>query len=160
MNAQSTPLTNPQVEIYERLIEIAKGGDRKAVIAALRVEIGKLTGDMFALCPAEPLVDVSAKFEEFWKAYPKRKGANPRHPAEKRFAAAVGRGSDPDQIIAGARNYATLDRQNINTPLIAQAQTWLHQRRWQDYTTRVPTGLDPKEAKRLAAIAENAVFFR
>lgn len=74
-------------------------------------------------------------FEEFWQAYPKREGANPKQPACKQFISIVGRGQDPEFIIAGARAYADeLRRQGkFGTPYVAQAQTWLGQQRWFDY---------------------------
>ncbi|WP_316159685.1 DnaA N-terminal domain-containing protein [Bradyrhizobium sp. SZCCHNRI3042] len=74
-------------------------------------------------------------FADFWSAYPKRDGANPKEPARKKFLAAVKSGDDADAIIAGARGYAEeLRRTNkLNTSYVAQAVTWLNQRRWTDY---------------------------
>lgn len=72
-------------------------------------------------------------FEKFWKAYPKRKGANPKFPAGKLFLAAVKGGSDPAAIIAGAVRCAEVDRDKIGTEFIPRATTWLRDRRWQDY---------------------------
>jgi hypothetical protein len=74
-------------------------------------------------------------FEEFWKAYPKREGSNPKQPARKQFIRIIGRGEDAATVIAGARTYADeLRRQGkLETPYVAQAQTWLGQQRWRDY---------------------------
>lgn len=74
-------------------------------------------------------------FEKFWSTYPRRKGANPSKPAQDRFLAAVRSGADPDAIIAAAARYASeLSAQGkIGTEFVAQAATWLNQRRWQDY---------------------------
>jgi hypothetical protein len=72
-------------------------------------------------------------FEEFWKAYPRRMGANPKAPAEKLFAAAVKSGADPAEIIAGATRCATVDAAKINTEYIPQAVKWLRDKRWRDY---------------------------
>jgi hypothetical protein len=74
-------------------------------------------------------------FDEFWKVYPKRDGANPKEPARKRFRAAVRSGADPPAIIAAARRYADECRakQQERTPYVAQAMTWLNQQRWGDY---------------------------
>jgi len=72
-------------------------------------------------------------FEDFWKAYPKRQGANPKAPARALFAAAVKAGADPGDIVAGARRCAEQDRDKIGTRFIPQAVTWLRDRRWEDY---------------------------
>src|SRR5690606_3829514 len=55
------------------------------------------------------------KFEEFWKAYPKRKGDNPKSPARKQFFAAVRQGTDPDAIISGVRRACERNRDKIGT---------------------------------------------
>ncbi len=73
------------------------------------------------------------QFEEFWKAYPKRKGANPKAPAEVKFLKWVAAGVHPLDIIDGAMAYARSSMDIIGTPYVAQAITWLNQRRWEDY---------------------------
>lgn len=80
--------------------------------------------------PAENL-----KFEEFWKAYPRRDGPNPRKPAEQKFNALVKTGVDPDVMIAGAKQLAAEEsrRGRIGTQYVAQAMTWLNQQRWTDH---------------------------
>lgn len=75
----------------------------------------------------------SEVFEEFWKVYPKRQGANPRKPALQVFEAAVKQGADPAVIVAGAKACAVADRDKIGTPYIPQAVKWLRDRRWEDY---------------------------
>jgi hypothetical protein len=74
-----------------------------------------------------------AFFEEFWKSYPRRDGANPKAPAEKLFLAAVKAGADPEQIIEGARRCSQRESKNIGTPYIPQAVKWLRDKRWIDY---------------------------
>jgi hypothetical protein len=88
-----------------------------------------------AVSKAVAAVVAGKLFEDFWAAYAKRDGANPKEPAKKRFIAAVMSGEDADAIIAGARGYAEeLRRTNkLNTSYVAQAVTWLNQRRWVDY---------------------------
>lgn len=79
-------------------------------------------------------------FEKFWKAYPSRgKGRNPKHPAQKRFDAAVRDGADQAAIIAGAKRYADDMRSSkkLGTEFVARATTWLNDRSWQDYQTPV-----------------------
>jgi len=73
-------------------------------------------------------------FDDFWAAYPKRAGSNPRKLASKRFIAAINAGYHPQAIIDGARRYADVCRQTgkWQTEYVAQAATWLSQQRWQD----------------------------
>ncbi len=77
----------------------------------------------------------SEDFERFWKAYPKREG-NPKFPAWKEWEKAQKQSlAEPDQIIAAALRYAQHLRQPDNSWLTpAHARTWLHQRRWEDYS--------------------------
>lgn len=79
--------------------------------------------------------DIKVHFQSFWSSYPQRKGANPRKPAEDKFAAAVKAGVDPEHITAAAGRYAEECRSNnqIGTVFVAQAVTWLNQRRFDDY---------------------------
>lgn len=83
-----------------------------------------------------------ATFNDFWLAYPKRLGANPKAPAQKKFLAAVKAGVLPERIVSAAKAYADelRARQKIGTEFVCQAQTWLNQRRWDDYA-------GPMEAK-------------
>jgi hypothetical protein len=83
--------------------------------------------------PSRTSVDTS--FADFWKAYPKRAGSNPRAPAEKLFFAAIKAGISADDIIAGARRYASADAAKVGTEFIPQAMKWLRNKCWQDYST-------------------------
>lgn len=76
------------------------------------------------------------KFEEFWRAYPRRDGPNPRKPAEQKFNALIGEGVDPDVMIAGAKQLAIEEsrRGKVGTQFVAQAVTWLNQQRWSDHS--------------------------
>jgi hypothetical protein len=47
-----------------------------------------------------------SKFEEFWRAYPRRDGPNPRKPAEQKFNALAKTGVDPDVMIQAAKSLA------------------------------------------------------
>ena len=79
--------------------------------------------------------------ERFWKAYPSRgEAANPKAPALEKFARAVKAGADPEEIIAAAARYAEVERKagRIGTEKVAQALTWLNQRRWGDYPAAAP----------------------
>lgn len=79
-----------------------------------------------------------SRFEEFWKAYPKRDGDNPKAPARKAFDAAVKQGVDPNAIISGVRAACAKNRSKIGTPYIPQAVKWLRDRRWEDYQSVEP----------------------
>lgn len=72
--------------------------------------------------------------EIFWKEYPKRDGANPKSPARKKFLAILKSGVSAETIIAGVRRYRSQlqSKQQIGTPYVAQAVTWLNQQRWED----------------------------
>jgi hypothetical protein len=85
--------------------------------------------------PAKPQARASDEFERFKKAFPRRDGANPWHPAEKKFSALVKTGVDPEIIIRAALELAREEgaRGNVGTKFIPQAVTWLNQQRFQDY---------------------------
>jgi HNH endonuclease len=72
-------------------------------------------------------------FLELRKVYPKRKGSDPGPPAAKLFLAAVKAGTEPQIIIEGARRFAVVESQNINTPYIPQLVKWLRDKRWLDH---------------------------
>lgn len=74
-----------------------------------------------------------SRFDEFWQAYPRRDGDNPRKPAETRFNALVKTGIDPEMLIAAIRQYAVTNARKVGTPYIPQAATWLNQQRWSDH---------------------------
>jgi hypothetical protein len=89
-----------------------------------------------------------SRFDEFWKAYPRREGPNPRKPAEQRFDALVKTGLDPEFLIGEVRKFAALDdtRKAIGTRFIPQASTWLNQQRWSDHAAvaALAEGLAPE----------------
>lgn len=76
---------------------------------------------------------MSDDFDAFWAAYPRRRGANPRAPAKTSWDRAIKRGASPEAILAGARAYAGDPSTKVGTEFVAQAVTWLNQRRWEDY---------------------------
>lgn len=76
----------------------------------------------------------SDPFDEFWKAYPRRQGENPKKPARAKFEAACRKGADPQELIAGARQLAV--NHPTPTPYVPQAVTWLNQERWTDEPTQ------------------------
>jgi hypothetical protein len=72
-------------------------------------------------------------FEEFWKAYPRREGPNPRKPAEQKFNALAKTGVDPAMMIAAVKRMASDQVRDVGTRFIPQAITWLNQQRWSDH---------------------------
>lgn len=78
---------------------------------------------------------VALEFDRFWASYPARRGGNPKHPARLKFEAAVRYGASAEHIIAAAAHYAQEQAQlkHVGTEYVAQARTWLSQRRWEDY---------------------------
>lgn len=84
--------------------------------------------------PAKPQARASDAFQRFKAAYPRRDGANPWQPAEKKFNALVKTGVDPEAMIAAAGALAREEgaRGNVGTKFIPQAMTWLNQQRFQD----------------------------
>lgn len=84
-------------------------------------------------------------FEEFWKAFPRRDGPNPRKPAEQKFNALVKTGVEPAVMIAGAKQLASDEakRGNIGTRFIPQSVTWLNQQRWSDHAAAVFAADEP-----------------
>ena len=72
------------------------------------------------------------KFEEFKRAYPRRKGANPWKPARALFDRAILAGINADQIISALRSGIGYDREKVNTEYIPQAVKWLRDERWKD----------------------------
>jgi hypothetical protein len=74
-------------------------------------------------------------FNEFWQAYPRRDGPNPRAPAEQKFVALVKAGVDPAMLIAAVKKLAADEavKGNIGSRFIPQALTWLSQQRWADH---------------------------
>ena len=94
--------------------------------------MGKM-GELFAALPMAS--NPKFRFSEFWNSYPKRRGPNPKFPAEKKYYSAVKDGADPEWIISSAKAYADESRDDgtFGTEFICQARTWLNQKRWEGY---------------------------
>lgn len=79
-------------------------------------------------------------FAEWWKAYPKRDGANPRAPAAARYAQARKAGVTSETLLLAVKAYgAELARTNkAGTEFVKQAQFWLspRERQWEDYAAK------------------------
>jgi hypothetical protein len=98
-------------------------------------DLGVDLGPSRAVADATRTIPRPEDFEKFWGEYPKREGANPKKPAAIKFFTKVRQGANPEAIITGARLYAAdVLRLSTEPRFVAQAVTWLHQERWQDFT--------------------------
>lgn len=96
------------------------------------------------------------RFEEFWSAYPRRDGSNPRQPASEKFSRFVAAGIEPGEIIDGARRYsAECERNATEGRFVAQATTWLNQQRWKDYGA---PGVAQPDGEKIPVFASDAEF--
>lgn len=76
------------------------------------------------------------RFQEFWAAFPKRDGANPKAKAEKLYTAAVKSGV-AEQTIIDAAKLCSDDYRRRNewgSRFVPRATTWLSEQRWGDET--------------------------
>ncbi|MGH6654613.1 MAG: helix-turn-helix domain-containing protein, partial [Actinocrinis sp.] len=78
--------------------------------------------------PPAPKIKPLARFDDFWKIYPLKKG---KLAAQKAFTKAVTGGADPQAIIDGALEYAFECRMK-EPKYVKYAQGWLNDGRWQD----------------------------
>lgn len=91
-------------------------------------------------------------FAEWFAAYPKRDGANPRAPAATRYASAIKAGTTPETLLRAVQAYAAeLGRKGkLGTEYVKQAQFWLspNDRLWEHY------GQQAQAAEQRAAAAD------
>jgi hypothetical protein len=99
-----------------------------------------------------------AKWQVFWAAYPSRgRYANPQMPAREHFLLLLGQGVPAEEMTDGAKTYARDMADEAERRLVAQAQTFLKQCRWEQYSAAAGGGagengvLDPA---REALVAE------
>jgi len=95
-------------------------------------------------------------FDEFWRAYPRRAGANPREPARRKFLELLRTGVDAGLLIAAAKRLAAEHAANATsgTRFVPQALTFLVQARFADEVapeTAPAAELDIAEAVKLYA---------
>lgn len=69
-------------------------------------------------------------FPDFWLAYPRREGSNPKKPARERFIRLIAKGVRPEALIAAAQALAV--EHPTPTRFVPQAVTWLNQERFED----------------------------
>lgn len=81
---------------------------------------------------------------EFWPAYPKRDGSNPKQPAKVKFVAHLKSGIDPAEIVAGVKAYSIF-MANDEPRFVMQATRFLNQKCWQDdYSARAQGAPQPR----------------
>jgi hypothetical protein len=79
-------------------------------------------------CSAKP--SEADLFDEFWSVYPKRVA---KQAARRRWDTLIRRGTNPTEIIAGARTYAQ-QVHGTDPQFIKQPDGWLNAGRWEDET--------------------------
>ena len=80
----------------------------------------------------EPLNNINAQFDEFWAAYPRKKG---KGQARKAFEKALEK-TDLVTILAGVASYVA--NEDLSNPqFVAHPSTWLNGERWDDEHTEV-----------------------
>lgn len=88
------------------------------------------------LRPDYAMTDPATAFEAFWRVWPRRQG---KGAARRAFVNAVGRGVDPDTIIASAASYAQRCRDiGKEAQFIPHPATWLNQERYDDDPEAMP----------------------
>jgi len=75
---------------------------------------------------SKPSLLCDSKFEEAWKAYPKREGGNSKQSAMKAWNARVREGVDPDVLVSASKAYAIAMQKagNVGTRYVRQAATF------------------------------------
>lgn len=81
-------------------------------------------------------------FEDFWNAYPKRDGANPRAPALHKFRAALKK-IEPEDLIARTKAFAASVAGDTPSKFTPMAKTWLFQEGWTDHEPAGGAAYDP-----------------
>ncbi len=86
--------------------------------------------------PSLSLRDEAERFfvDQFWPAFPKRFGSNPKEPAKKKIVALILKGEKPEEILSGVqRLYSAMQRSDkIGTEFVPMALTWINRKQWRD----------------------------
>jgi hypothetical protein len=91
-------------------------------------------------------------FGEFWEAYPKRQGADPRKVALSRYRSARKAGAKAADLLAGAKALAAKHKSDTGAErqFIPRASTWLSEERWKDAALPCEAGRAVTEIDRVA----------
>jgi hypothetical protein len=93
------------------------------------------TDEIFEAVPISKKEQAETFFDkQFWPAYPKRFGSNPKEPAKKKIVAAILKGEKPAEILLGVnRLYSGLERSGkLGTEFVPMALTWINRKGWKD----------------------------
>jgi hypothetical protein len=129
------------------------------VIALFEEQIStgkKLTSAKRAQVEPRPPV-AREDFDKFWATYPRRiaKGA-----ARKAWDKALKNGADPEEIIWGARAYASLPRDPADgLKYVAHPATWLNGERWTDEADPEPEARPSTTTSRVAQVDDALAEF-
>ena len=98
-------------------------------------------------------------FAEFWQAYPKRDGDNPRKTAVRAYGKALRDGADPPALLRATKALAAEMqlKGKLGTELVPMAATWLNQGRFERFTdpARTGNGTSSDPAAFLAKLSED-----
>lgn len=127
-NRQKEPLSNQQTRTRARRADPGNApGTRPAKPSAVR----------HRAAPHDARTGPAAEaYKAFERAYPGRGSAsNPWKPARELFDSAIRRGVEPQSIVDGAIGYAAAMASSgvVGSKFVAQAQTFIRQRRWEQY---------------------------
>src|ERR1700693_2861653 len=109
-------------EDYEHTAKLLRSGNQKVVDAALSNNFNIILAALDAAAKLQPSRVVATKesegfvvpaldFDDFWAAYPKRDGSNPKKPALQKFKILITKHKvKPETLVAGARELAAQHR--------------------------------------------------
>jgi hypothetical protein len=93
-------------------------------------------GTVLSSSPRRGDREIQSLFDEFWSVFPRKVA---KAAAQRRFTTLVKRGSDPLEIIEGAKRYAE-ERRGQDAQYTKQPDGWLNAGRWQDEPSGVQQG--------------------
>ena len=119
--------------VIVRLPAVSVGSDTTVTGVLTPQSVGTDTGGNLTITTEldpqniEPLNDINAQFNEFWAAYPRKKG---KGQARRAFEKALEK-TDLQTILDGVHSYVAND--DMDDPqFIAHPSTWLNGERWLD----------------------------
>ena len=82
---------------------------------------------------------MSQLFEEFWAVIPRRNRSHNIYNARIQWDKAIKEGAKPEDIVLAARAWRKAEESDgkAGTEFVPMASTWLHQKRFMDYETKV-----------------------
>jgi hypothetical protein len=137
-------LATELVPVEDTPDDIANGGSprvsresREEVPRLSRTDLGPRTKDLGPVLAGSRATgrDADAEFADFWRAYPRRAGGNPRGKAFKAWCARLAEGVPPSAMLDGGQRYATycVATGKLGTEFVLQGATFLGpDRRFED----------------------------